>query len=82
MRNISWALFDNWLTQESSGLKPGDDDDELLLQNGWPTKGVSALFSAGTIVRDSRHRNSPKRREQGLNLRRIWVQTLLTEAVQ
>ena len=29
-----------------------------------------ALFPAGTIVRDPRHRESPKRREQGLNLRR------------
>ena len=29
-----------------------------------------ALFSAGTIVRDPHHRESPTRREQGLNLRR------------
>ena len=29
-----------------------------------------ALFPAGTIVRDPHHRESPTRREQGLNLRR------------
>ena len=32
-------------------------------------KAVS-LISAGTIVRDPHHRESPTRREQGLNLRR------------
>ena len=30
-----------------------------------------ALFPIGTIVRDPHHRESPTRREQGLNLRRI-----------
>ena len=30
-----------------------------------------ALFPVGTIVRDPHHRESPTRREQGLNLRRI-----------
>ena len=29
-----------------------------------------ALFTAGTIVRDRDHRESPTRREQSLNLRR------------
>ena len=29
-----------------------------------------ALFPAGTIIRDPHHRESPKRREQSLNLRR------------
>ena len=29
-----------------------------------------ALFPAGTIVRDPHHRESPTRREQGLNLHR------------
>ena len=33
-----------------------------------------ALFPAGTIVRDPHHRESPTRPEQGLNLRRTWVQ--------
>ena len=33
-----------------------------------------ALFPDGTIVRDPHHRESPTRREQGLNLRRSWVQ--------
>ena len=66
------------LYQKSWGLKKcpafnDDDDDELFLWYGWPTKGV-ALFPAGTIVRDPHHRESPTRREQGLNLRRIWVQ--------
>ena len=34
-----------------------NDDDELLLWYGWPTKGV-ALFPAGTTVRDPHHRKS------------------------
>ena len=33
-----------------------------------------ALFPAGTIVRDPHHHKSPTRREQGLSLRRAWVQ--------
>ena len=49
-----------------------DDDDELFLWYGWPTKGV----------RDPHHRESPTRREQDLNLRRTWVQALLNEVVQ
>ena len=49
-----------------------NDDDELFLWYGWPTKGV-ALFPAGTIARDPHHRESPARREQGLNLRITWV---------
>ena len=63
-------------------LVDDDDDDELFLWYGWPTKGVYTFFPAATIVRDSLHRKSPTRREQGLNMRRIWVQTLLNEAVQ
>ena len=43
--------------------------DELFLRNGWPTKGVYALLSAGTVVRDSHHRKSLTRREEDLNLR-------------
>ena len=62
--------------------KKKNDDDELFLRNGWPTKGVYALSPAGTIVRYSHHRKSPTRRKQGFKLRRIWVQTLLNEAVQ
>ena len=46
-----------------------DYDDELLL---W--YGCFVLFPVGTIVRDSHHRKSPTRREQGLNLRWTWVQ--------
>ena len=41
-----------------------------------------ALFPAGTIVRDPHHRECPTRREQGLNLRRTWVQAQLNEVVQ
>ena len=41
-----------------------------------------ALFPAGTIVRDSQHRESPTRREQNFNLRRTRVQALLSEVVQ
>ena len=50
-------------------MEAGDDDDELLLWHGSPTKGV-ALFPAGTIARDPHHRESPTRREQDLSLRR------------
>ena len=41
-----------------------------------------ALFPAGTIVRDPHHRESPTRREQGLNLRRTWFHAYLNEVVQ
>ena len=58
-----------------------NDDDELFLWYGWPTKGV-ALFPAGTIVRDPHHRESPTRRGQGSSLRRAWVQAYLDEVVQ
>ena len=68
--------------KQSSGKNDDDDDDELLLRNGWPTKGVYALFSAEIIVRDSHHCKSPIRHEQDLNLRRIIVQTLLNEVVR
>ena len=41
----------------------------------WLTDGRRlALFLAGTIVRDTHHRESPTRREQVLSLRRTWVQ--------
>ena len=58
-----------------------DDDDELFFWYDWPTKSVSALFPAGTIVRYSYHRKSPTRQEQGLNLHRIRVETLLNKIV-
>ena len=40
-----------------------DDDDELFLQNGWPTKGVYALFPAEPlseilIIANLRHAES------------------------
>ena len=41
-----------------------------------------ALFPTGTVVKDPHHRESPTRREQGLNLRRTWVQALLKEVAQ
>ena len=59
-----------------------DEDDELFLWYGWPMKGIYALFPAETIVRDSHHRKSSTHRKQDLNLRKIWVQTLLSEVVQ
>ena len=59
-----------------------DGDDELFLRDGWPTKGVYALFPAWTIATDSHHRKSPTRHKQGLNLRRIWVQILMNEVLQ
>ena len=63
-------------------MRYDDGDDELFLLYGWLTKGGYALFSAGAIVKDSHHHKSPTRREQGLNLLRIWVQTLFNEVVQ
>ena len=41
-----------------------------------------ALFPTEATVRDPRHRESPTRREQGLNLRRTWAQALLNEGLQ
>ena len=55
---------------------------ELILPNGWPTKGVYALFPAGTIVTDFHHCKFLTCHKLGLNLHRIWVPTLLNEAVQ
>ena len=73
--SISRALwFLSWIEDDDDD---DDDDDKLFLRNGWPTKRVWALFPAGTIVRDSDHHKSPIRHKQGLNLRRIWVQTFV-----
>ena len=44
-----------------------------FLRNGWPTKWLYALFPAGTISKDTRYRQCPTHREQGLNLQRIWA---------
>ena len=49
---------------------------------GWPTKGVLALFPAGTIVRDPHHHESLTYFKQDLTLCRTWVQVLLNEVVQ
>ena len=40
-----------------------------------------AFFPARTIVRDSHHRRSLTRRKRNLNLRRTWVQVLLSEVL-
>ena len=40
-----------------------------------------ALLPAGTVFKDSHHCKYPTRCEPGLNLRRIWVQTLWSCAV-
>ena len=66
------SMFFWYLGTKASNIQIHDDDDELFLWYCWPTKGVYALFPAGTIVTDSHHRKSPTRRKQGLNLRRIW----------
>ena len=79
--NLFSNFFENAI-EYSNDDDDDDDDDKLFLWYGWPTKGVYALFPAGTIVRDSHHRKSPTRREQGLNLHRTWVQTLLNQVVQ
>ena len=44
-----------------------DDDDKLFFLYG------NTLFPAWTIVRVPRHRESPTRREQDLNLDRTWI---------
>ena len=64
-------------------LKRGKEFIELNFFVVWLTdeRGL-ALFSAGTIVRDPHHRESPTRREQYTNLRRTRVQVLLNEVVQ
>ena len=56
---------------------PHDDDMMMMMMmmmNGfvvWLTNEQRlVLFPAGTIIRDPHHRESPKRREQGLNLLR------------
>ena len=46
-----------------------DDDNEWLTD-----ERRLALFPAGTIVWDPHHCEFPTRPEQGMNLRRIWVQ--------
>ena len=49
-------------------LALSNDDDELFL---WTDERGLALFPAGTMVRDSHNHESPTRREQDFNLRRI-----------
>ena len=41
-----------------------------------------ALFPAGIIVRDPHHLKSSTHREKDLNLRRTWIQALLSDVVQ
>ena len=48
-----------------------DDDDEwwgIVFLVSLTDEMQLALFLAGTIVRDPNHRQSPTRREQGLNV--------------
>ena len=48
--------------------KSDDDEDDELFFVVWLTdERRLALFPDGTIVRDPHHRESPTRREQGLN---------------
>ena len=47
-----------------------DDDDDEFFPVWLTNKRRLALFPAGTIVRDPNHRESPTRREQGLNEQR------------
>ena len=67
------CTFDNFKSDDD------EDDGELFLWYGWPTK---VSFPRETIVRDPHHRETPTRREQELDLRRAWVQALLNEVVQ
>ena len=48
----------------------------------WLTDDAFSFASNGTIVIDPYHREFPTRREQDLNLCRIWVQALLNEIAQ
>ena len=59
------------LVKSTAWFLDDEDIDELFLRNSCPTKGVYVLFPVGTIVRNSHHRKSLTRYEQGLNLRRI-----------
>ena len=54
-------------------MMKNDNYDELFC-GMVADKRYLALFPAETIVRDPQHRESPTRREQGLNLRRTWVE--------
>ena len=45
-------------------------------------KRYLAWFSAGTVVRDSHYLKYSIRRKQDMNLRRTWIQALLSEVVQ
>ena len=49
------------------------NDEELFFLVSLTNEMQLALFPAETIVRDPNHRESPTRREQGLNLRTTWV---------
>ena len=73
-------------TVDTDDLKEQYPGVDILMVTSIPCESwcyqVYTLFPPGTIVRDSHHRKSPTRREQGLSLRRIWVQTLLNEVVQ
>ena len=60
-----------------------DDNNNKLFFVVWLTdERRLTLFSAGTIVRDPHHRESPTRCEQDLNLCGSCVQTLLNEVEQ
>ena len=50
------------------------NDDEVFSWYGWPDGRHLALFPVRTIVRDPHHHESLTRQEQGLNLRRTWLQ--------
>ena len=59
-----------WITAFELVAVNSPFDGELFLWYGLTEERRLALFPAGTIVRDPHHRESPTRREQGLNLRR------------
>ena len=60
-----------------------DDDDELILEIGWPTKGVEPFVPPGAILKDFHQSKTLKKcHKQGLNLCRTWVQAFLNEVVQ
>ena len=78
-----WFCFDNtkkWWKGLASILQflqvPSSSDNDQwwwIVFLVWLTgERRLTLFSASTIVRDVHHLESPKRREQGLSLRRTW----------
>ena len=83
LQEISTNGWFKWALPVNCIIKPREIHSMMNCFVVWLTdKRCLVLFPAGTIARDSHHRESPARRMQDLNLRRTWVQALLDEVVQ